>query len=93
MSGPFSSYNKKRFSVGVGRLVYHLFVNSIDFKKDRGMICHKDDDDLNNHVSNLVLLSCSDKQRLSFSRKRQRSHLKILILKSASICFALKQKE
>jgi len=71
-------YNKKRFSDGVGRLVFHLFVSSIDFKKDHGMICHKDDDDLNNHVSNLLLLSCSDKQRLSFSRKRQRSHLKIL---------------
>lgn len=72
------NYNGQRFSFGVGRMVYHLFIKPIDFTKDAMMICHKDDDDLNNHVSNLLLLSCSDKQKLSFSRKRQTSHLKVL---------------
>jgi hypothetical protein len=72
------NYNRQRISFGVGRMVYHLFIKPIDFTKDAMMICHKDDNDLNNHVSNLLLLSCSDKQRLSFSRKRQTSYLKVL---------------
>ncbi len=67
-----------RFSLGVGRLVYHHFVSPIDFKKDAMMVCHKDDNDLNNRPNNLSLLSCGDKQRLSFSRDRQSSHLKVM---------------
>lgn len=71
-------FQGQRFSFGVGRLVYQHFVSPIDFQKDAMMVCHKDDDDLNNRVNNLVLLSRSDKQRLSFSRDRQTSHLKVI---------------
>jgi hypothetical protein len=70
--------NGQRFSFGVGRMVYHLFKKPINFSDDAMMVCHKDDNDLNNHVSNLILLSCADKQKLSFKRKRQTSHLRVL---------------
>jgi hypothetical protein len=71
-------FQETRFPLGVGRLVYHHFMSPIDFKKDAMMVCHKDDNDLNNRPNNLVLLSCGDKQRLSFSRDRQTSYLKVL---------------
>lgn len=72
------NFQKRRFSLGLSRLVYQYFVGPLDFQKDAMMVCHKDDDDLNNQANNLILLSCGDKQRLSFSRERQTSHLKLM---------------
>ena len=55
----------------VRRLVYSTFKKKIDFNKDGLYVINKDGDGYNNRVSNLVLVSKTEKQRRSIDSGRQ----------------------
>ena len=50
-------YQGKAYRFLVNRMVYHLFVAPIDFEKDGKLVVHKDGDNCNNRVENLVLMN------------------------------------
>lgn len=57
----------------VGRLVYHAFVDHLDFEKDRLLITHKDNDGRNNNVRNLIAVTRSAATRKAYSLSRHKS--------------------
>jgi hypothetical protein len=50
-------YEGKAHSFKINRLVYHLFIAPIDFKYDKKPVVHRDGDNCNNRVENLVLMN------------------------------------
>lgn len=60
------------------RLIYMTFVNKkINYQKDGLYVINKDGNGYNNKVSNLQLVTKSEKQKRVFTRNRQDSYLKI----------------
>lgn len=60
------------------RLIYITFVNKkINYQKDGLYVINKDGNGYNNKVSNLQLVTKSEKQKRVFTRNRQDSYLKI----------------
>lgn len=60
------------------RLIYMTFVNKkINYQKDGLYVINKDGNGFNNKVSNLQLVTKSEKQKRVFTRDRQDSYLKI----------------
>lgn len=60
------------------RLIYLTFVKrTLDYKKDGLYVINKNGDGYNNRVSNLQLVTKSEKQQRVFKRDRQDSYLKI----------------
>lgn len=60
------------------RLIYMTFVNrKINYQKDGLYVINKDGNGYNNKVSNLQLVTKSEKQKRVFKRNRQDSYLKI----------------
>ena len=53
----------KHYNIRVARMVYHLFIKAIDFKKDRNIVAHKDGNRFNNAATNLFLETVSTKQK------------------------------
>lgn len=63
----------------ISRLVYHAFVNKIDFEKDRLMIMHKDANGLNNYYKNLEAGTRSEVTHRAYKSNR---HVSPFALKS-----------
>lgn len=60
------------------RLIYMTFINKkINYQRDGMYVINKDGDGYNNKVSNLQLVTKSEKQKRVFTRNRQDSYLKI----------------
>ena len=58
------------------RVIYTTFVLKLNYEKDGIYVINKDCDGYNNSVSNLDLMTKSEKQKRVFKRGRQDSHLK-----------------
>lgn len=74
------SLNKdgQSFYYNTRRVIYATFVNgNIDFTRDGMYVINKDGNGYNNRVSNLKLVTKSEKQKRVFIRGRQDSYLKI----------------
>jgi NUMOD4 motif len=64
------SYAGQKKRIQIARLVYSLFVQSIDFSKDGLMILHNNNNHLDNRVANLVAVSHSVKTLLMWQNNR-----------------------
>ncbi len=63
-------YCGKYCNIRLARMVYHLFIDEIDFKKDGNIVAHKDGNRFNNAASNLFLETVSNKQKKVIAAKR-----------------------
>src|SRR5258708_3682731 len=63
-------------SHSVSRLVYHTFIDKIDFKRDEQYVIHINGDHFNNRANNLQLSDRSDIGKQSYKKKRAQSVFK-----------------
>lgn len=73
----------------VGRLVYHAFIEKLNFEKDHLMVTHKFGDGRNNHAGNLVATTRSAISEKSYSLNRRKSPF---VLKSKKEMKAIRGK-
>ena len=70
------SKDGQQYYFNVRRLIYQTFVNKrIKYEKDGLYVINKDGDGFNNRLSNLQLVTKSEKQQRVFKRGRQESYL------------------
>ncbi|HWK07113.1 MAG TPA: NUMOD1 domain-containing DNA-binding protein [Puia sp.] len=63
-------------SHSVSRLVYHTFIDKINFKRDEQYVIHIDEEHFNNRANNLQLSGRSDMGKQSYIKKRAISAFK-----------------
>ena len=63
-------YQHKKYHSSIARLVYHCFVKPFDLQDHTIFIIQKDGNGLNCHYKNLKAVSATEKQKRSFSLKR-----------------------
>jgi hypothetical protein len=76
-------FEGKTYHYLMNRLVYHLFISPIDFEKDGMLVVHKDGDNCNNRVENLVLMNGTELYGHGLDiKRRQRAGTGIIMKKN-----------
>jgi NUMOD4 motif/NUMOD1 domain len=65
-----ASFNGQHIRIRVHRMVYSLFVKEIDYKNDKMLISHIDNNHFNNHYNNLVATTHGEKAKRIYKNAR-----------------------